>query len=1738
MTNSSGPKVTRESEEVVRSFAQIVHSSRAFTDAIDGATASVKQESSRNPQNVQIAAGLTRRAFEPGGLGGGGGFGFGGPTTSNRSVRQATVVGGVAGGVVGASLPPIINMIKDFFFGKTIDSALEAASPAAERIARLTSLEHLQKEVADLASQSRSARSGSLAILERDLADLRELINFNQYFAKLAQETFSSRPAAVQERHLDDLRSMKPSGARDEAIARAEAELRQIDESADFLGQKFDALLSKLGTKAAEEGTVSRELANLRADPNRTLWAQQEIERLRKDAAALAAQREIETLRQLVGDQVRVQQELLEKVLNPRNQSRFGPSDAVTLETILKNANKAARQPPNLEGPPSPPPPMLKPERALPPPVLKPLPPPPPMLKPERALPPIPTRRPEVIRGEKELLKAVEDTTQALGDQRAAFEALAGPEGRGALHQLALSGEVFSDLPPLLTEVGEAAERAGPAVAGLLPAPDLLDQAAAGLESFAGTAEQRFSETADRLQDGLGETILDIFDGASPKQALKSFAAFAKASFSGLLQDLAQAALRNPIVINFVQQLTNGLSGGLISLGSGLLRGAGSFFGLGGGGGGAGVGGFAGGQFDLGTLGSLGRNFLPSSYTSGLTASINSFGANFGFANAAKLGAGGPAGLASGAGVFGDVTFSQFLGGAGIGSFGGALLADTLGLRGSGNFVVDTAASGVGGFGGAAAATALLAATPLAPVAPILGALIGSFASKALTSLLGKKEKKPTAQILTRGTVPSAEELASGVFFDSEFVETPFGVTGFNGGATRKVSNQLVKDYLTFLEGFDDAIAGFLEEDQVAAGRAALVAKGEGLKEKFKDFDGEAFTLAADRLETILQGALGEAAAAAVIGKVDKPESGDPKEVEAAIQQLLLEAQSAATFINDFDKNLGLLSEGTIDFADKALEQARQSVDQTIAAMDNFRERTEELELDTEAADAALGQLVRSMIGLKETTSEALGPLDAARQAIDAQFDAWEERLDDLAKFGITQEDLDAGRQLKQAQALDDFIAGFQNGIDEIVDPVAARLEALNRQEQADLDQAKRANATEEQLTVIRTFYGLERERQAEATAQAVAAAMAEALQPVIAEIQNDITSRQALIRSFESAAENIARFRQSLLVGPDSPLSPKARLEAARGEFDRLARLAQGGDINAINELPGAAQAFLQASRDFNGITGFAPDFDRVQDVLASTETIAEREIRIQEEQLEVLRQQLAVLRDDESGIPPDIDGVSALSRAIRGDRNQILDLAIDTNDLVNPLFGPSSVIEGLGISRGRRNAIARALGYQGGFGGGEFASFREANPSFNQDFLGAVEGTRNIVAAGLRGIPDLALQLSPEQIIQLASVNFGVEFGEELERVLGDRLDQLIIAVGGIVPDIPEGPGGIVNSILDINQKGLTTAVTGSRAEVEALGFGGNINDVTQFGINALRRNAIARTLGYTGNFGGGAFNDFYSSGVDPAFNQAFIQQVNARLAQASREQLSLQVPGVDTPPTEGAVNPFLPPTGSTPIASHPTEPETNPVTAPTPDPTANDNSYTPSRREIAIFGDYAQALALGHGGARDIVTNFGISQFRRNAIARELGFSGEFGGGNFGSFYRANTGFQSEFDDALRRRERAKAAGELGRFPPRFQFGGLAERGLAIVGEAGPELVNFNAPGFVHTAQETRRFFDFARIAGALREIANDEREQRLARVQQAEIHHQEQRDEMAALRREIRELRDMMARRAELRQRVAA
>lgn len=54
------------------------------------------------------------------------------------------------------------------------------------------------------------------------------------------------------------------------------------------------------------------------------------------------------------------------------------------------------------------------------------------------------------------------------------------------------------------------------------------------------------------------------------------------------------------------------------------------------------------------------------------------------------------------------------------------------------------------------------------------------------------------------------------------------------------------------------------------------------------------------------------------------------------------------------------------------------------------------------------------------------------------------------------------------------------------------------------------------------------------------------------------------------------------------------------------------------------------------------------------------------------------------------------------------------------------------------------------------------------------------------------------------------------------------------------------------------------------------------------------------------------------------------------------------------------------------------------------------------------------------------------------------------------------------------------------PAFADGGLYGGGVALMGERGPELVNFNKPGYVHTAAETASILGGGGDAALLAEV----------------------------------------------------
>lgn len=124
--------------------------------------------------------------------------------------------------------------------------------------------------------------------------------------------------------------------------------------------------------------------------------------------------------------------------------------------------------------------------------------------------------------------------------------------------------------------------------------------------------------------------------------------------------------------------------------------------------------------------------------------------------------------------------------------------------------------------------------------------------------------------------------------------------------------------------------------------------------------------------------------------------------------------------------------------------------------------------------------------------------------------------------------------------------------------------------------------------------------------------------------------------------ARSIREFRDSLVTGELSILSPEAKYEELRHQFDRTYSLALAGDTNAMGGLQAIAQQFLESSRAYNGSgTGYVADFERVRAVLDSSANSALV-------QVDVARQQLDELARQVSGIQAVNQGVVSLRDAI----------------------------------------------------------------------------------------------------------------------------------------------------------------------------------------------------------------------------------------------------------------------------------------------------------------------------------------------------------------------------------------------------------------------------------------------------------------------------------------------------------
>ena len=135
----------------------------------------------------------------------------------------------------------------------------------------------------------------------------------------------------------------------------------------------------------------------------------------------------------------------------------------------------------------------------------------------------------------------------------------------------------------------------------------------------------------------------------------------------------------------------------------------------------------------------------------------------------------------------------------------------------------------------------------------------------------------------------------------------------------------------------------------------------------------------------------------------------------------------------------------------------------------------------------------------------------------------------------------------------------------------------------------------------------------------------------------------RSTIDRLEDFIKQIRKFRDDLYLDQNlSPLSKYDQYMYARSKFEDVRNKAMAGDPEALEQLEQSSRDFLEYSKAYNANnTQYQQDFDLVQSVLNSTESVAVQQLNTANAQLDALNQMV-------SGILQVNDSVMSLSQAI----------------------------------------------------------------------------------------------------------------------------------------------------------------------------------------------------------------------------------------------------------------------------------------------------------------------------------------------------------------------------------------------------------------------------------------------------------------------------------------------------------
>ena len=652
-------------------------------------------------------------------------------------------------------------------------------------------------------------------------------------------------------------------------------------------------------------------------------------------------------------------------------------------------------------------------------------------------------------------------------------------------------------------------------------------------------AQQKFDDMANGMSTSFKATFREMLDGGD--NVFRNLVDSAKAMVKDILSEMALLAAK-PFIMRIAGVATMGASG--------MAN--------------AGMGSDGGGGMDmlsnLSNLSSLSGNSIGQGFVS--AGNFMASGSTSSAAYAANGGA------FTGAGAVSNLVYT-----------GVALVAGLIGQELFGKN---------GGAGASIGATIGMAAGGLP------GALVGGLIGGALGGMIGPDKPSQRFAISTgsnvaghTGNLPMDEAIAKyGNQSDPDgsnfaFTDTAFGKTFLN---SRRVD---LTGMQKMIQGADDAMASFLDSDEIAAIKDTLdnaehfaSGKHDGNK------GGPQFNAIFNRYRMVL-GAIDDELVSMFDARATKDNIGKLPVALAAINKDLND--QIGIFSGTFGSDSGVMGQ-TIQDAVALVDTYANENETLLDTYTRLSVETISLTSSLDIMGITLNKSVDGMINFARELSEAAGGAETASALWRGYF----------STFYTDQEKAIASLEEGTAK-LNAFLKATE------LDGLGLSMQNFRASFEQALSAGLSASQTVDWLAAGELIRQVEELANTGMTGKI--STLVTAKNDLIDAYKREIESQEGLASSFRGLADGLRASAQGLLLSSLSPLTNAERFAAAEARFNNVNNRAQLGDADALADLATVSEEFLKESQKFNASgTAYTDDFNMVQTALTEAGTASNR--------------------------------------------------------------------------------------------------------------------------------------------------------------------------------------------------------------------------------------------------------------------------------------------------------------------------------------------------------------------------------------------------------------------------------------------------------------------------------------------------------------------------------------------------